>query len=429
MTVDNHVGSPFQDRVYVTWTDVRRRRHAPTSTRRTRPTTARPSARRSLVSADSAAVREHLRARPTPQGTCNENQFSQPFTGPGRRALRRLGQLQQRDHGRPTTATRCCWRSRPTAAAPSARRSRSRDYYDLPDCATYQARQRPGPRLRAGEGRHDQLDLPGHQLPVGRGQPDEPEQVVVTFGSYINQHSNEANGCVPAGFSPATGTNLYTGVKTAGACNNDILVSVSDRRRRHLHRDGTTDPRTQPTRQPGRRGRRRPTSSGSGRRSPRHGKLAVSYYDRQYGNDETTGSRTSASPARSDLDGVRRQTRVTSSSMPPPTQFGGSSSATTPGSRRREGPPDLDGHARPGPVPLPRHRRAGVPPAVCTGTGPAPTPRRPTTRTSSPPRWRFPTGDRPRTTSAGPVPSRGGTCTFAQTGLGSGTRRAWPIGH
>src|SRR5204863_7166142 len=80
-------------------------------------------------------------------------------------------------------------------------------------------------------------------LGSGAVNPTNPGQVVVTFGSYINKHSNESNGCAPAGFSPATGQNLFTGVKTPGACNNDILVSVSN--------DGgntftgtTTDPRS-----------------------------------------------------------------------------------------------------------------------------------------------------------------------------------------
>ena len=57
--------------------------------------------------------------------------------------------------------------------------------------------------------------------------PTNPKQVVVAFGSYINVHSKESNGCVPTGFNPATGQNRYTGVKTPGACNNDILVSFS----------------------------------------------------------------------------------------------------------------------------------------------------------------------------------------------------------
>ena len=54
--------------------------------------------------------------------------------------------------------------------------------------------------------------------PVGAVDPTNPERVVVTFGSYVNRHSNEENGCVPAGFSKDTGNPLYEGGKTVGAC-------------------------------------------------------------------------------------------------------------------------------------------------------------------------------------------------------------------
>jgi hypothetical protein len=52
------------------------------------------------------------------------------------------------------------------------------------------------------------------------------------------------------------------------------------------------------------------------------GKLAVSYYDRQYGTDETTGFSDISLSGSADMVhfGV---VRVTSSSMPPPTQFSG----------------------------------------------------------------------------------------------------------
>jgi hypothetical protein len=50
--------------------------------------------------------------------------------------------------------------------------------------------------------------------------------------------------------------------------------------------------------------------------------LAVSYYDRQYGDDETTGSSDESLSGSDDLKefGV---TRVSTRSSPPPTQFGG----------------------------------------------------------------------------------------------------------
>ncbi len=52
------------------------------------------------------------------------------------------------------------------------------------------------------------------------------------------------------------------------------------------------------------------------------GKLAVDYYDRQYGNDETTGSSDFTLSGSKGLVKFGSK-RVTTSSMPAPTQFGG----------------------------------------------------------------------------------------------------------
>jgi hypothetical protein len=54
----------------------------------------------------------------------------------------------------------------------------------------------------------------------------------------------------------------------------------------------------------------------------RSGRLAVSYYDRQYGNAEMTGFSDFSLSGSDDLRTFGVQ-RVTSSSMPPPTQFDG----------------------------------------------------------------------------------------------------------
>ena len=54
----------------------------------------------------------------------------------------------------------------------------------------------------------------------------------------------------------------------------------------------------------------------------RDGKLAVDYYDRQYGNDETTGSSDFSLSGSDDLAHFG-QIRLTTSSMPAPTQFEG----------------------------------------------------------------------------------------------------------
>jgi len=195
------------------------------------------------------------------------------------------------------------------------------DYYDLPDCATYQGGHDFGRACVPEKGPTNTSIFRATNLGSGAVNPTNPNQIVVSFGSYINQHSKESNGCVPASFSPATGQNLFTGVKTPGACNNDILLSVSN--------DGgstftgtTTDPRALPTAN---------TDSGQATTDQwwqwlaftKNGKLAVSYYDRQYGTDETTGysdislSGSGATPAYANWN----VQRVTNSSMPPPTQF------------------------------------------------------------------------------------------------------------
>ena len=139
----------------------------------------------------------------------------------------------------------------------------------------------------------------------------------VTFGSYINADSNESNGCTPSRLRPDAGINAFTGVKTPGACNNKILLSVSR----------TAAPRSQA------RPRIRATqtlvtqSPGPARHTDqfwqwtaftRDGKLAVDYYDRQYGHDETTGSSDFSLSGSDDLAHFG-QIRLTTSSMPAPT--------------------------------------------------------------------------------------------------------------
>jgi hypothetical protein len=154
--------------------------------------------------------------------------------------------------------------------------------------------------------------------PSGQVDPKNANVVAVTFGSYINRYSNESNGCTPAGFA-ADGNPLYTGVKTPGACNNKILLSVSTDGGRTF--GSTTDPRKETV------------VTGSGHQPgtdqfwqwaafTRSGTLAVDYYDRQYGNDETTGSSDFSLSGSSDLLSFG-QTRVTTSSMPAPTEFEG----------------------------------------------------------------------------------------------------------
>ncbi len=82
------------------------------------------------------------------------------------------------------------------------------DYYDLPDCATYQAGKDAGRSCVPEKSGTSNSFFRATNYPVGAVNPTNPSQVVVSFGSYINRNSNEANGCVPTSFSPATGNNL-----------------------------------------------------------------------------------------------------------------------------------------------------------------------------------------------------------------------------
>ena len=118
------------------------------------------------------------------------------------------------------------------------------NYYDLPDCATYQGGQDPGRACVPEKGSAQNSVFRATNYPSGGVNPANPKRVVVTYGSYINRDSDETNGCVPAGFS-SFGTNLFTGVKTPGACSNKILFSQSNNGGKTFT-GTTTDPRKMP---------------------------------------------------------------------------------------------------------------------------------------------------------------------------------------
>jgi hypothetical protein len=192
-------------------------------------------------------------------------------------------------------------------------------YYDLPDCATYQGGADPGRACIPEKGSTTNSIFRATNLASGAVNPNDPSQVAVTIGSYINADSNESNGCTPQGLA-GDGLDLYGGVKTAGACSNKILVSVSSNGGSTF--TGTdTDPRQMqvvnqaPAQQHADQYFQWETFTQDGR-------LAVSYYDRQYGMDETTGSSDFSLSGSSDLSTFGTE-RVTSSSMEPETEFSG----------------------------------------------------------------------------------------------------------
>ncbi|TMD67652.1 MAG: exo-alpha-sialidase [Chloroflexi bacterium] len=316
MTVDNHVGSPFQDRIYVVYTEFSSDGSAIIWESFSNDFGEHFSDRH-LVSVTSPLCTVDFGV-PTSETSCNENQFADPFTGPDGALYITWQNFNNSVKGADNRNQMLLAKSVDGGLTfgPPVKVS---DYYDLPACAAYQAGKDFGRACVPEKNATANSFFRANNYPTGAVNPTNPAQVVVTFGSYINVHSNEANGCIPAGFF-ADGNNLYTGVKTPGACNNDILESVSN--------DGgvtftgtTTDPRVLTT-----------VNQDPGQATTdqwwqfiaftKNGKLATSYYDRQYGTDEATGFSDFSLSGTGDLVNFGTS-RVTSSSMPPPTQFGG----------------------------------------------------------------------------------------------------------
>ena len=317
MTVDNHVGSPFRDRVYVTWTTfaadgtayIFETRSNDYGEHFTAPT---------LVSSDSGLCPNTFGV-PTPNGRCNENQFSQPFVGPDGALYVTWANYNNSLASATDNHNQILLAKSTDGGVTFSAPILVTNYYDLPDCATYQGGADFGRACVPEKGATTNSIFRASNYPSGAVNPLNPAQVVVTVGSYINAHSNESNGCIPNGLAPS-GNNDFIGVKTPGACNNDILLSVSNDAG-VTFTGGGTDPRQLTT-----------VTQSSGQATSDQwwqwtaytvtGELMVSYYDRMYGTDETTGFSDFSLSGSTDL-ATFSTVRVTSSSMAPPTQFSG----------------------------------------------------------------------------------------------------------
>jgi hypothetical protein len=316
MAVDANPRSPFRDRVYVTWTTFAADGTAYIYGAHSADYAEHFSAP-VLISADSGLCANTF-GLPTPRGRCNTNQFSQPFVGPDGTLYVVFANYNNAVSGGDNRNQMLLVRSTDGGATFSAP-VKAGDFYDFPDCATYQAGRNPGRGCIPEKGPTTDSVFRAANYPLGAVDPRDPRRVVVGYGSYIGRNSNETNGCTPAGFAPATGINLYTGVKD-GSCNNDILLSVSADGGRTF--TGTaTDPRALPVLSNAPAQARTSQFFHGLAYSPR-GTLVTTYYDRGYGSDERTGYSDltvtlPAAPARF------RHVRVTTSSMPPPTQFDG----------------------------------------------------------------------------------------------------------
>jgi hypothetical protein len=363
LTVDNHIGSPFQDRLYVTWTlfDT----DGTAYIFEAHSNNYGESFSSPVVVSKTSSLCGNTFGFPTPHGKCNENQFSQPFTGPDGNLYVTWANFNNVVSGSDNRNQMLLARSTDGGVSFSAP-TKVGDYYDLPDCATYQNGADAG-RACVPEKNSTTLSIfRAASYPSGAVNPTNPRQIVVNYSSYINRDSNHANGCVPSGFS-SFGGNLYTGVKTPGACNNKILLSVSNDGG-GTFTGGAQDPPTMATVNPD--ARQKTTDQWwQWTAFTQSGKLAVSYYDRQYGADETLGNSDLTVSGTTNLVDVNT-VRVTTSSMPPETEFTGLFFG------------DYTGLAVAGQNALPlwsdtRDQNLflcpgtgapGVPPAVCTGT-------------------------------------------------------------
>ena len=317
MTVDDSTSSAYRDRIYVTWTvfaadgtayidevhssDYGEHFSAPV-----------------VVSTDSALCQRPVSAT-HPLGRCDNNQFSDPFTAPDGSLYVVWDNYNNAVSGSDNHNQVLLARSTDGGATFSAP-VKVGDFYDLPDCATYQGGADPGVACVPEKGAtHDSI-FRAANYPYGAVDPKNPGTVAVSYASYINRYSSEQNGCAPAGFSSATGLNLYAGVKTPGACHNGIVLSVS--RDSGATFTGTgSDVRTLPV-AAGTAGQRSSDQFFQGMGFTQSGELAVSFYDRSYGTDETTGFSDMSLANSTDLASFRSE-RVTSSSMPPETEFSG----------------------------------------------------------------------------------------------------------
>ncbi|WP_157245884.1 sialidase family protein [Nonomuraea typhae] len=311
MAVDASVTSRFRDRIYVTWTkfDSDGTAYIMESHSADFGETFSPA---KVISTGSPLCTNTF-GLPTPAGTCNVNQFSQPVTAPDGSVYVVWDNYNNTVTGADNRNQILLAKSADggvTWGAPV----KVGDFYDLPDCLTYQ-NANAGRACVPEKGATQNSVFRAANYPYVAVNPKSPAKVSVGYGSYISRNSRESKGCTPAGFSATTGINLYDGVKSGG-CNNDIVLSESTDGGATFT-GGAADVRTLPS-LTDRPGQRTTDQYFHGLDYSPTGKLVAAYYDRQYGTANATGfSDVSLTVAGSFTR------RVTTSSMPPASQFAG----------------------------------------------------------------------------------------------------------
>ncbi|HYL07848.1 MAG TPA: sialidase family protein [Candidatus Udaeobacter sp.] len=306
--IDANAGSTFRDRIYITWTSFTKDGGAYIWETASADGGETWSARKAI--SGNSPLCNQTYGVPTPHGTCNENQFSDPFVGSDGALYVVYDNYNNAVSGADNRNQVLLVKSTDGGATFSAP-VKVTDFFDLPDCVAYTG-QDAGRACVVNKGATKTSVFRATNYPSGAVDPTNPSHVVVNIGSYINRNSKESTGCTPNGFSTTTGNNLFTGAGTA-ACNNQILQSDSTNAGATFN-GTTTDPRSMPV-----VGRQSKLADEfwqwTGINSA--GKVVVGYYDRQYGADDTTG----ASDYSVSIN--NHSQRVTTASSPAPTEFGG----------------------------------------------------------------------------------------------------------
>ncbi len=303
MTIDNNPTSPGKDRIYVSWSFFNAAQTASPiyfaysldfGNSWFQPST-------QPVSGGSATLCP-INFDGSPPGTCNANQFSNPFVAPNGDVYVAFQNFNNCNgaFGRPCSGPATDNHNQmlivksTTGGTSFGAPVKVTDYYELPDCVTYTS---------FDSGRACVPTAPASGTSIFRavnyptGIAVSSTDIVVDFGSYINVHSNPSNppfkgDCFPAGINPSTGQNLYTGVGVTNRCNNDIVRSESTNG--GLTFTGTSTPVT-----------KLPVVSAEAPGAPKKrpftdqwwqwsaltpgGLCAVSYYDRRYASDQVNG--------------------------------------------------------------------------------------------------------------------------------------------
>jgi hypothetical protein len=333
MGIDSHSSSPFRDRIYVAWTH-----YAPCRA----SNTCQVAALYFAYSTDHGATFSTpkniggrssalcpIALNPSTPNACDNDSFADPVVAANGDLYVFYTNYNNAISGNENFNDILVVKSSDGGAHFSGPRLVSK-FYDLPDCVTYTG----DDAFRACVPTVPLSNISvfrATNYPSGAADPKDPNTIYATFGSFINPHSNPGNAkghgfCAPNGLNPTTFLNLYKGVGQVNGCNNDILLSVS-----------TDGGRTWSAAKTGPAGATPVSSEGSQladqwwqwAATNAQGSLAVSYYDRKYGSDTSTGDNDVTLAASGDDERARTgldesdfsYTRVTSASTPSPTQF------------------------------------------------------------------------------------------------------------